>query len=77
MTNVAEEKGLLGATLYKLQGQVKVKGLAVSGGEPNSELRSTQDKFPIVLETATVKRNGVSGILSVEGLYITGSPDLS
>ncbi len=54
VSSISRETGLPEGTLYSWKKQARVKGIAVPGGEPESERWSTQDKFLIVVETASL-----------------------
>lgn len=66
---IARETGLSEGTLYEWKKRAKAKGIAVPGGEPESERWSTQDKFSIVVETATLSEIELAEYCREKGLY--------
>lgn len=52
--SLAKETGLSEAALYRWKKGAKAKGFAMPNGKTPAERWSTQDKFSIVLETATM-----------------------
>ncbi|WP_082865612.1 transposase [Paenibacillus crassostreae] len=67
---IARETGLTEATLYNWKKNAKSKGMAVPGGETESERWSTQDKFSIVVETATLSEIELAGYCRSKGLSV-------
>lgn len=67
---IARETGLTEATLYNWKNNAKSKGMAVPGGETDSERWSTQDKFSIVIETATLSEIELAEYSRSKGLYV-------
>jgi transposase len=67
---IARETGLTEVTLYKWKKSAKAKGMAVPGGETESERWSTQDKFSIVVETATLSEIEMAEYCRSKGLYV-------
>lgn len=67
---IARETGLAGATLYKWIKEAKEKGMAVPAGEPQAERWSTQDKFLIVVETATLSEAELAQYCRSKGLFV-------
>ena len=51
---LARETGIAYQTLYTWRRQLKTQGIAVPGNGKNSEQWSSEDKFAVVLETATM-----------------------
>jgi transposase len=70
VTTIARETGLTEATLYNWKKNAKAKGMAVPGGEKESERWSTQDKFSIVVETATLSEIELAEYCRSKGLYV-------
>lgn len=70
VSKVARETGLAEATLYKWIQQAKAKGIPIPGGEQKAELWSTQDKFRIVVETASLGEAELSEYCRSKGLYV-------
>lgn len=67
---IARETGLSEGTLYDWKKKAKSKGIAVPGGESESERWSTQDKFSIVVETATLSEIEMAEYCRKKGLYV-------
>jgi transposase-like protein len=70
VSQVARETGLSEATLHLWRKQARTKGLAVPGGEQEAERWSTQDKFLIVLETATKSEIEMAEYCRSKGLFV-------
>ena len=70
ISQVSRETGLSEATLYLWRKQARTKGLAVPGGEQEAERWSTQDKFLIVLETATKSEIEIAEYCRSKGLFV-------
>lgn len=70
VSKIARETGLSEGTLFKWKKQARSKGLPVPGGEPNSERWSTQDKFLIVVETASFNEIETAEYCRNKGLYV-------
>lgn len=68
--SIARETGLSEGTLYMWKKKAKAKGLPVPSGESNSERWSTQDKFLIVVETATLSEIELAEYCRKKGLYV-------
>lgn len=68
--HIARETGLSEATLFKWKKQAKSKGMPVPGSKPDSERWSTQDKFSIVVETATLSEIELAEYCRKKGLYV-------
>ena len=54
VAEIARETGLSEGTLHKWKKQAKKKGIPVPSGEQQAERWSTQDKFSIIVETASL-----------------------
>lgn len=54
VSTIAQETGMSEGTLYKWKKEAKAKGIVIPDGEPNAQAWSTQDKFQVVLETASL-----------------------
>jgi transposase len=67
---IAKETGLTEATLYNWKKNAKSKGMEAPGGETESERWSTQDKFSIVIETATLSEIELAEYCRCKGLYV-------
>lgn len=70
VASLAKETGLTETTLYNWKKIAKSKGMAVPGGEKVSERWSTQDKFSIVVETATLSEIELAEYCRSKGLYV-------
>ncbi|ERJ10931.1 Putative transposase protein [Haloplasma contractile SSD-17B] len=67
---ISRESGIPEQTLYKWKRKAKENGMPVTKGNSNSEKWSTQDKFSIVLETATLSEVELSEYCRNRGLYV-------
>lgn len=67
---IARETGLSEATLHQWKKKARAKGIAVPGGQPEAERWSTQDKFSIVVETATLSEIELAEYCRSKGLYV-------
>lgn len=70
VNSIARETGLTEATLYNWKKNAKSKGMAVPGGETDSERWSTQDKLSIVVETAILSAIELAEYCRSKGLYV-------
>ncbi|WP_019423405.1 transposase [Paenibacillus sp. OSY-SE] len=70
VNTIARETGLSEATLYQWKKKARVKGITVPGGEPEADRWSTQDKFSIVVETATLNEIELAEYCRSKGLYV-------
>ena len=64
---LAEETGISEVTLYSWRKQARVEGIAVPAAGKNPEKWSSQDKFAIVLEAASLNEAETGRVLSQEG----------
>jgi transposase-like protein len=67
---IARETGLSEATLFKWKKQARASGMAVPGGETESERWSSQDKFLIVVETAAMNELERAEYCRLKGLFV-------
>lgn len=67
---VSRETGLSEGTLHKWRKQARTRGLAVPGGEQETERWSTQDKFLIVVETAPLSEIEIAEYCRSKGLFV-------
>jgi len=67
---ISNETGIPEQTLYKWKRLAKAKGLVLPGKKTNSEKWSPQDKFSVVLETATLSEIELSKYCRSKGLYV-------
>lgn len=70
VNSIAKETGLPAGTLHQWRKKARAKGLAVPGGSSEAERWSTQDKFLIVIETATLSEIELSEYCRSKGLYV-------
>ena len=70
VSTIAQETGMSEATLYKWKKEAKAKGIVIPDGEPNAEQWSTQDKFQVVLETASLNEAELAEYCRKKGLYV-------
>ena len=70
VNEIAQETGLSPGTLHKWKKQAKAKGIPVPSGEQKTERWSTQDKFSIVVETATLSEAELAEYCRKKGLYV-------
>lgn len=66
---LAEETGISEQTLYSWRKKASKEGLIVPGNGKNSEKWSSQDKFAVVLETASMNEAELSEYCRKKGLY--------
>lgn len=67
---ISRESGIPEGTLYKWKKEARSKGFAMPAGEQEPERWSAQDKFLIVLETATLSEVELSEYCRSKGLYV-------
>ena len=67
---IARETGLSEGTLFKWKKEARSKGLAMPSGEQMPERWSTQDKFLIVIETASLSEIEMAEYCRSKGLYV-------
>jgi transposase-like protein len=68
--SLAREIGLSEAALHRWKKDAKAKGMAIPNGKTKPERWSTQDKFSIVVETATMSEIEIAEYGRSKGLYI-------
>ena len=66
---LSEETGITAATLYSWRKQAKSKGLVVPGNGKNTENWSSEDKFSVVLETASLNEAELAEYCRKKGLF--------
>jgi transposase-like protein len=66
---ISKETGIAEQTLYKWKRQAKAKGIVITDGDVKAENWSTQDKFMIVVETASLNKTQLSEYCRKKGLY--------
>ncbi len=70
VANISNETGIPEATLYKWKKQAKTSGIPLPGKNIKSEKWSPQDKFSVVLETATLSEVELAKYCRAKGLYV-------
>ena len=70
VAEIARETGLSEGTLHKWKKEAKKKGIPVPSGEQQAERWSTQDKFSIVVETASLSEAELAEYCRKKGLYV-------
>lgn len=68
--SIARETGLSEGTLHLWKKQARAKGIAVPSGEPEAEKWTTQDKFLIVVETASLSEIEMAEYCRSKGLFV-------
>lgn len=68
--SLAKETGLSEAALHRWKKNAKAKGIAIPSCKTSSERWSTQDKFSIVVETATMSEIELAEYGRSKGLYV-------
>ena len=69
VSELARETGITEQTLYTWRRQLKTQGVAVPGNGKNAEQWRSEDKFAVVLETATMSAAELSAYCRRKGLY--------
>jgi transposase len=70
ISELARESGITEQTLYTWRRQVRKQGIAVPGSGKNAEQWSSEDKFAVVLETATLNEAELAEYCRRKGLFI-------
>ena len=70
VSQIQQETGIPEGTLKKWRTEIRKKGFAAPAGEQQSERWSTQDKYLIVVETATLSEIELAGYCRKKGLYV-------
>lgn len=68
--SLSKETGIAEVTLYKWKKKAKDSGKPILNNNVNSEQWSTQDKFMIVVETATLTEIELAKYCRSKGLYV-------
>jgi len=68
--SISRETGIPEGTLYAWKKQARSKGYAMPAGEQEPEKWSAQDKFLVVVETATLSELELSEYCRSKGLYV-------
>ena len=69
VSELARETGITEQTLYTWRRQLKSQGVAVPGDGKNAEQWKSEDKFAVVLETATLNAAELAEYCRRKGLY--------
>jgi transposase-like protein len=69
VSELARETGITEQTLYTWRRQLKSQGVAVPGDGKNAEEWTSEDKFAVVLETATLNAAELAEYCRRKGLY--------
>ncbi|RYD01541.1 hypothetical protein N752_30025 [Desulforamulus aquiferis] len=67
---ISRETGLSVGTLHSWKRKARANGIAVPGGESETEKWSTQDKFLIVVETASLSEIELAEYCRSKGLFV-------
>jgi len=70
VSQIQQETGIPEGTLKKWRMETRKKGFAAPAGEPQSQRWSTQDKYLIVVETATLGEIELASYCRKKGLYV-------
>jgi len=70
VSQLVEETGISDCTLYTWRKEARMKGLVVPGDGKNAEDWSSEDKFAVVLETATMNEAEKAEYCRKKGLYV-------
>lgn len=69
ITKVSREEGIPQGTLSRWKNEAKAQGIAAPSGD-NADVWSTQDKFLIVVETASMNESDLAEYARKKGLYV-------
>ena len=69
VAQLAQENGISEPTLYTWRSELKSQGLSVPGNGKNAEDWTSEDKFRIVLETASLNATELAEYCRRKGLY--------
>lgn len=70
ITKIAKEEGISEQTLRNWRDKARKEGYAVPGKEASSDDWSTQDKFLVVVETASLNESELAEYARKKGLYV-------
>ena len=70
ISKIAREEGLSEQTLRNWRDKARAEGIAAPGNDSTSEKWSTQDKFLIVVETASMNETELAEYARKKGLYV-------
>lgn len=69
VTALAQQEGISEATLYNWRIQAKLEGKPVPGANKTTDLWSTEARFAVIVETATLSEAELSEYCRRKGLY--------
>ncbi len=69
VSQLVTETGISDVTLYTWRKQARARGLVVPGDGKNAEQWSSEDKFAVVVETATLNEAELAQYCREKGLY--------
>lgn len=69
IAKVSREEGIPQGTLSRWKNEAKAQGIAAPSGD-NADVWSTQDKFLIVVETASMNESDLAEYARKKGLYV-------
>lgn len=69
VTALAQQEGISEATLYNWRTQAKLEGKPVPGANKTTDLWSTEARFAVIVETATLSEAELSEYCRRKGLY--------
>lgn len=67
--HLAQEEGISEATLYNWRSQARLEGMIVPGNGKNPEQWSSEEKFAVVLETASLNEAELAEYCRKKGLF--------
>ena len=70
ITKISKEEGISEQTLRNWREKARAQGIATPGNDSTSEKWSTQDKFLIVVETASMNETELAEYARKKGLYV-------
>lgn len=70
ISQLVKETGISGCTLYTWRKEARTKGLVVPGDGKNAEDWPSEDKFSVVLETATLNEAELAEYCRKKGVFI-------
>ena len=70
VSQLVEETGISDCTLYTWRKEARMRGLVVPGDGKNAEDWSSEDKFSVVLETATMNEAEIAQYCRKKGLHV-------
>ncbi len=70
ISKISKEEGISEQTIRNWRNKARAEGLAVPGNDSGSEQWRTQDKFLIVVETASMNETELADYARKKGLYV-------